>query len=144
MARFESAAASPVFRRYTAIRQECYNPRNPSYSRVGGRGITCYWTNSRDFSDYVLSTLGPPPQGHASLLTRIDLEGNFEPGNLKWSDSFTISNRSDNCIRLTYRRRTRTISEWSREYGISSVVAYFRYLRGWTFREIFITQKKNK
>ena len=137
-----SAGSSPVFRRYTAIRQECYNPRCKEYPRVGARGIRCFWDNSRDFTDYVLRHLGLPPQGALSKLTRIDLDRNFEPGNLEWSTAERIANRPEYCVSFTYRRSTRSLMDWCRHFDIRFTVAYGRYQRGWTFRQIFITQTK--
>ncbi len=137
MANRESARSSPVFRRYTSIRQECYNPNNSEYPNVGGRGIRCYWDNSRDFSDYVLRYLGPPPQGSFSRLTRRDLNDDFCPGNLKWATPSEVSSTQPRCIILTYRRQKKTLHQWAQHFGIPGYRASRRYHRGWSFAEIF-------
>jgi hypothetical protein len=111
---------------------------------VGGRGITCYWDNSRDFSDYVLSRLGPPPLGSKSKLTRRDLNDNFTPGNLKWATALDVANTQPSCIFLSYRRQRKTISQWARHFGVRGFTAIRRYHRGWTFQEIFGLQPRKQ
>ena len=124
------ATQSPVFRRYTAIRQAVYNPRCKDYERVGAQGVTLYWDNSQDFHDYVIGTLGPPPDGFNSKLTRIDLEKNYEPGNLKWEDPSYIGSRNVPGKTLTYQGQSLSIREWSRVLNLPKDTIYSRLGRG--------------
>ena len=136
-----AARSSPVFRRYTSIRQQCYNPNYKDYPKIGGRGIRCNFNNSSDFSDYVLSNLGPPPYGRYSKLSRIDYTRDFEPGNLEWITHDEMSNKQSTCIYLSYRRQKKTIGQWAKHFNVNSYTAYRRYHRGLSFSEIFKTRK---
>lgn len=77
--------ARRVRARLYAIVQRCYNRRHPRYWDYGGRGIRVHrgWLNNYPaFLKYVLSLPGWYTPG--AELTRIDSDGDFEPGNLKW------------------------------------------------------------
>jgi hypothetical protein len=43
------------------------------------------WHNPAHFYHWIEQNLGPRPEGHS--LDRINVYGNYEPGNLRWSDS---------------------------------------------------------
>ena len=68
------------------IRSRCFNPNNKKYKHYGARGITMYHQWRYDytaFKEYILSTIGHRPKNHS--LDRIDNDGNYEPGNLRWA-----------------------------------------------------------
>lgn len=71
---------------WIAMKQRCSNPKNQGFKNYGGRGIkVCQeWQDSFEaFYDYVsqLPHFGEP--GYS--LDRINNDGNYEPGNVKWS-----------------------------------------------------------
>lgn len=140
----EPVINSPVYRRYTQIRQECYNPNNPSYPNVGGQGIECHWRNAREFHKYVMRHLGPPPNGFHSKLTRIDTSKHWEPGNIEWTDAFGVANRHWAKIKIRIGRVERTLSEWLQIYPVNWYTAYSRYHYGWTPEEILGIKPRKK
>jgi len=81
----------------------CLNPNAPNYSGYGGRGITI-WNLFRYFQrwlEYIEEELGPRPKGFT--LDRIDNDGHYAPGNLKWSDAKTQ--------RRNQRKRAKELAE---------------------------------
>ena len=72
----------PLYNVWNGMRQRCHNPNQPHYPRYGGRGISVCdrWLKFENF----LADMGEPP-GPGYSLDRIDNDGNYEPGNVRWA-----------------------------------------------------------
>lgn len=73
----------PEYNVWSAMKDRCLNPNGSNYPNWGGRGITIYapWVN--DFVAF-FEYIGPRPTVQHSL-DRIDNDGNYEPGNVRWA-----------------------------------------------------------
>lgn len=68
---------------WLAMKSRCTNENSSKYAEYGGVGITVYqpWLDSfEEFLEY----MGPKPSDKYSI-DRISSEGNYVPGNVKWS-----------------------------------------------------------
>jgi hypothetical protein len=69
---------------YMAMLQRCRNPNCKAYSWYGERGIGLHddWLRFENWHAYVCA-LDPGPAPGLTL-DRIDNDGNYEPGNVRW------------------------------------------------------------
>jgi hypothetical protein len=71
---------SPEFSVYTNAKTRCTNPRHIFYKNYGGRGIEFRFSSFQEFIEEV----GPRP-GPELTLDRIDNDGHYERGNVRWA-----------------------------------------------------------
>lgn len=74
---------SPEFAIWGAIKRRCFNPADEAYDRYGGRGITMDPEWAADFAAFY-AYIGDRPAPGLSI-DRIDNDGSYVPGNIKWS-----------------------------------------------------------
>lgn len=67
---------------FTSMKQRCINPNNKNYNRYGGRGIKIHFKSVDEFIHYIMGVLKIDPRG--LTIDRIDNNGNYEPGNIRF------------------------------------------------------------
>jgi hypothetical protein len=106
---------STEYRIWRHMVARCRDDRNPAWSDYGGRGIVVCerWLQFDNF----LADMGRRPPSQS--LDRIDNNGHYEPGNVRWAtDQQNANNRRSNWL-VTLNGVTRTKAEWARELGLS-------------------------
>ena len=114
-----STIRSRFYWTWVALKDRCNNPKNPGYSRYGGRGIkVCKeWQNSyQAFYDDMYSNYK-----HGLTIDRIDNNGNYAPENCRWAtraEQAMNTRNVDRANRYTYNGETKTVREWAESFGI--------------------------
>lgn len=112
----------------------CYYPSTHGYERYGGRGIKICdeWINNpQSFYDWAINN------GYDKNLTidRIDVNGNYEPSNCRWVTKEVQDNNRRTNRKITYKGKTKNLSQWAREYNINTTTLSDRLKTGMTIDE---------
>jgi hypothetical protein len=106
------------------MNHRCNDPKDVRYH---GRGITVCARWRWSYANFV-EDMGERPPGLS--LDRIDNDGDYEPGNCRWTTSLIQENNRSNNLPVTALGRTKNVSEWAREIGVAYRVLYKHYRRG--------------
>jgi hypothetical protein len=121
------------------MKQRCYAPSHVSYPHYGGRGIRVCERWLKSFKNF-LADMGPKP-GHEYSLDRIDNDGNYEPGNVRWATRIEqCRNKRANRL-LSHDGRTKTLAEWAEVTGVKAVTLSSRIRDGWSVGAALSTPK---
>lgn len=78
-----SKAKHHLYATWQGIKQRCFNTTHHTYLNYGARGITMAPQWKDDFEQFVKDVGEKPSPKHS--LDRIDNDGNYEPGNVRWA-----------------------------------------------------------
>jgi len=123
---------------YNAMRRRCEQPSYTQYKDYGGRGIKVCdrW---KEFKNFKVDMFDSYEMG--LTIDRVDVNGNYEPENCKWSTRQEQSENKRCNIRVTYLGETKTLLQWKKDLDIK--VGYGtlrqRYYSGMKPREILKT-----
>lgn len=126
---------------WAAMVGRCHDPNDVGYKNYGARGIfVCdSWRYSFDnFLAHLLATIGRSP-GRGYTLDRIDNDGNYEPGNIRWA-TYRQQNRNKRNNRILVIDGTaKTMTEWSEIAGLSIGTIHHRVKIGWPDKDAVFT-----
>jgi len=98
----------PEYRAYIDAKRRCTNPNSQRWYTHGGRGIKFLFANFEEF----LCDVGLRPNG--MTLDRIDNDGHYEPGNIRWATpSQQVSNRRN------YKKKFRVRNEVAKRFVVT-------------------------
>lgn len=128
---------SPEHRAWVHMRQRCTNPHKREYPHYGGRGIQV----CREWMDSFIafySYMGPRPSEKHSI-DRIDVNGHYEPGNVRWATHAEQITNTRVVKLVTIDGRTQSLAAWGRERGLATGQISARVRAGWTLEEAILT-----
>lgn len=118
---------SPEYLAFRNALYRCTREADPRYKSYGGRGIEFRF---RSFDDFI-AHIGRRPSSEHSL-DRIDSNGHYEAGNVRWSKLVDQArNKTTNRI-ITINGVERPLSEWAEISGVPYKKAFERiFYGGW-------------
>ena len=126
---------SREFSIWQSMKDRCYNPNNPRYKNYGGRGILVCERWKESFKNF-FDDMG---KSNGLTIDRIDVNGNYEPGNCRWTNpKIQARNRRNNKV-YTYMNETLCVSEWCEKLKIPISTFHNRINRGWSIDKIVET-----
>lgn len=137
---------SPEWETWSSMRRRCYDPSMASYDNYGGRGIRVCdrWLDS--FENFYADMGTRPSDKHS--IDRINNDGNYEPDNCRWATWTEQANNRRSTVRLPFRGRTLSTTEWAEVIGIHSSTILARLRDDWSIEEALTTpirkQKNNR
>lgn len=125
----------PWYGSYKAMMERCYRENAKNYPDYGGRGITVCeeWHNIENFEAWVLQS----NYKIGLTIDRIDVNGNYEPSNCKWSTRKEQDNNRRNTVYIECEGKRHTISEWAEIKGINRSTLNNRYYKGIRGEKLF-------
>lgn len=133
---------SPEYRAWSKMIARCYNPNDGRYVDYGARGIKvcAEW---RESFELFLQSIGARP-GPSYSVDRIDNNGNYERGNVRWATKTEQSRNRRNIITLDVFGRQVRLADAAEEFGIPRDVVYERLAKGWDACDALLTPKRKQ
>lgn len=121
-----------TYNAWSAMRQRCTNPNSPTWKNYGGRGIAVspLWEDFQRF----LHDVGPAPSPKHSL-DRIDPDGDYEPGNVRWATPEEQARNRRSTRMLTFKGEAKPLSVWADQFQIPRGTLLWRVNRGWNVEQ---------
>lgn len=132
----------PEHKSWAAMIDRCYNPKRRDFPGWGGRGIAvCQRWKDSYFA--FLADMGRRPTIKHSLDRFPDVNGNYEPGNVRWATAREQANNRRSNRLLEFRGEVKTLAEWAYALGFKHGVLHSRLLLGWTVAEALTVPSDN-
>jgi hypothetical protein len=132
---------SPTYNTWAQMRQRCEDSGCRDFARYGARGITVCerW---QDFESF-LADMGERPDG--MTLDRINVNGNYEPGNCRWATPKQQQRNRRSNVRITHDGLTLCVAEWAERVELERKTLEYRVRAGWpAARALFTPSTTNR
>lgn len=110
----------------------CFNPLHESFKWYGGRGIGVApsFISLEDFVNNVENEIGKRPDG--KTLDRIDVNGDYAPGNIRWATKAEQSRNTRVNNNLEFQGMRMCVTDWASHTGINVSTIRGRIRLGWS------------
>lgn len=121
---------TPEYKTWCKMKSRCYVETDASYPSYGKRGIlVCpQWLNS---FEVFFADMGPKPKGDYSI-ERLNVNGDYEPGNCVWATQKEQSRNKRNTVRVTYKGESVSLRDLADKLRVPYLRLHRRiFRRGW-------------
>lgn len=116
----------------------CTKKSNKSWGVYGGRGIKCLWKSFEEFYLDMFSSYKEHVDKHGekeTTLDRVDNNKSYYKENCRWATHREQSRHKRTIRYLTYRGKTQSMADWSRELKLDIRIISRKILKGKTTEE---------
>lgn len=142
--RIHGMAGTSLYKIWNGIVKRCTNPNCIGYKYYGGRGISIAdeWRHDfQAFHGYIICLSHYGEKGYS--IDRINNDGNYVPGNLRFATRHEQSHNSRTSTLITYNDETKCISEWARTIGMNvHTLAYRLRILGMNIEDALYTPSR--
>ena len=110
-------AHTKLYKRWTSMKNRCYNKKDPRYNDWGGRGIVVCNEWKDDFEAFYNWSINNGYQDDLSI-DRIDNNKGYSPDNCQWVDRKIQNRNTRRNHYITINGETHCISEWCDILGL--------------------------
>ena len=135
-----------VYKTWESMKARCYNPNDNKYEKYGGRGIIVCdeWLGDdgvKNFANWAYAN-GFDENKHQKeqSLDRIDVNGNYEPSNCRFTNAKVQANNKTNTIMLEYNGKRQSLQKWADELGIKEATIRWRLNKGYSVEKALMTK----
>lgn len=113
---------------YHNAKMRCDNSNYKLFKDYGGRGIKFLFNSFEEFYEH----LGPKPEPKSNYsVERIDNNGNYEIGNVKWEIREKQNKNKRSNIWIKINNEIKCIADWCKIYKINQSSVFMRMKYGW-------------
>lgn len=123
--------SSKIYGVWQGIKYRCNNPNCSNFKNYGARGISIspLWEHDfQAFYDYVSALPHYGEEGYS--IDRIDNDGNYEPGNVRWATKSQQGENTRASIHYEINGVDYSMKQLSRLSGVCYMTLYNRHERG--------------
>lgn len=117
---------SPEYRTFIEARARCQNPNDDDYKDYGGRGIEFRFKNVPEFIEAIGRKQNP-----TDTIDRIDNNGHYEKGNVRWTNQKTQCRNKRTTKYLTVGEVTKPLMDFVDLYNTNEQTIRTRLKLGW-------------
>jgi hypothetical protein len=133
----KNAGMTPEYRAWRRAKNHCYNPEDRDFHLYGGRGISMHQTWLNDFAAFY-EHIGPRPSKHHSLDRYPNMNGDYEPGNVRWATRYQQGRNRRDTIFITFKGENAALKDHCDKYGVAySSVCTRHYKRHQSWEDAF-------
>lgn len=132
-------AAFPERHAHRHMIQRCTNARDPLFPLYGARGITvcAEWRGPGGFERFIAHAGRRPSTKHS--IDRINNDGNYEPGNVRWATQAQQIRNSRHARMLELDGVRLCMTDWAARVGLKKDTLRQRLRDGWDLRKALTT-----
>ncbi len=128
----------PACRAYRSAKTRCTNKNIRNWNNYGGRGIEFRLGTIDEFISKML-----PSWFKGATIDRIDNNGHYEYGNIRWATYAAQNRNRRNNVMITYYMVTLTLADWAKELSMDPK-NFAKRIKAWGIERAITTPIKRR